>query len=72
MNLYNKSIEDLNNTIINRMKIQNTAVQNSFGSFITQLKKLNQIEPENKTTIENINTIMNNPSFEQNININYL
>ncbi len=72
MNLYNKSIEDINNIIISKMKIQNTAVQNSFGSFINQLKKFNQIEPQDKTTIENINNIMNNPSFAQNININYL
>jgi hypothetical protein len=70
--LYNKTITDLNNTIINKMKIQNNVVQNSLGSYIAQLRKYNQIEPKDRTTIQNINNIINTPSFSQNININYL
>jgi hypothetical protein len=72
MNLYNTTVENVNNTIINQMKIQNDTVQNSLGSYIIQLKKYNQFEPMNRKTIENINNIINTPSFSQNININYL
>jgi predicted CopG family antitoxin len=72
MNLYNKYVEEVNNNIINQLKIYNTAVQNSFGSYISELKKIRQIEPKNDKTIQNINNIINTPTFAQNVNINYL
>jgi hypothetical protein len=72
INLYNTTVEVINNTIITDMKLQNEKVQNALGSYIVQLKKYNQIEPLDTKTIENVKTIISTPSFSQNININYL
>lgn len=72
MNLYTKYVEEISNNIINQINIQNKAIQETFGSYISKIKKNNQIEPLNLKTIETISNIINTPTFPQNVNINYL